>query len=164
MITLPNWENRPEITANLINPAFCSELIRECANAYKIETNENFPFALSVLVLPIILNSTIRERLPKTKAHTIHSWINSNGDLKIGLAQHVTNLLPFTKESIMFGIVHNSLSIDDLGNIEIKPRKGKLNTKNEEVSSCLNKAMLWGKLLSKSGNTLTIYSILGIKP
>jgi len=51
---LPNWENRPEITANLVNPAFCSEIMRECVNAYKIETKENFPFALSVLVLPLI--------------------------------------------------------------------------------------------------------------
>lgn len=161
---LPNWENRPEITANLVNPAFCSEIMRECVNAYKTETKENFPFALSVLVLPLILNSTIRERLPKTKANTIHSWINNNEELKIGLATHISNLLPFTRETVMFGIAHNSLSIDEKGNIEIKTRKGKLKTEDEEVKSCLSKAGVLGKLLSKSGNSLTIYSILGIKP
>jgi len=161
---LPNWENRPEITANLINPAFCSELLRECAISYKLESKENLPFALSVLILPIVLNRKIRERLPKTKANTIHSWINNNGDLKIGLANHISALLPFTRESIMFGIVHNSISIDENGNIETKARKGKIKTNDAEILNCLSKANLLGKLLSKSGNILTIYSILGIKP
>jgi len=72
--------------------------------------------------------------------------------------------LPFTRETVMFGIAHNSLSIDEKGNIEIKTRKGKLKTEDEEVKSCLSKAGVLGKLLSKSGNPLTIYSILGIKP
>lgn len=164
MKMIPNWQNRPEITANLVNPAFCCEILRECSAAYIIEANANFPFVLSVLVLPIILNRKIRESLPKTKANTLHKWINCNGDLKIGLAQHITNLMPFTRESLMFGIAHNSLSIDNDGNIEIKPRKGTFKTKDEEVLSCLKKANLLGKLFSKSGNILTIYSILGIKP
>ena len=53
--------------------------MRVCATAYKEESKNNFPFALSVLVLPLILNSGIRERLPKNKLHTIHEWINEKG-------------------------------------------------------------------------------------
>src|SRR5436853_2147077 len=161
---LPNWENRPEITAQLINPAFCSEILRVCVNAYKSEVNANFPFALSVLVLPCILNTKIRERLPKTKANTIHGWINANEDLKIGLANSISSFIPFTKECMMFAIAHNSLSIDENGNLDVKPRREKLKTDDEEINSCFKKAEIIGKLLSKSGNPLTIYSILGIKP
>src|SRR3990172_6783477 len=98
---LPNWENRPEITAHLINPAFCSEIMRECISAYKRESKSNFPFALSVLVLPLILNNRIRERLPKNKLNTIHGWINENEDLKIGLTNNITSFIPFTRETIM---------------------------------------------------------------
>lgn len=161
---LPNWKNRPEITAHLINPAFCSEIIRVCASAFKEESTKNFPFALSVLVLPLILNSRVRERLPKTKSNTIHSWINENEDLKIGLANNITSFIPFTRETIMFAIAHNSFSIDENGNIDIKPRRRKLKSGDEEINSCLKKATVIGKVLSKSGNPLTIYSILGIKP
>jgi hypothetical protein len=161
---LPNWENRPEITANLINPAFCSEILRECANGYKLESNENLPFALAIIVLPFVLNKNIRKRFPKTKANTIHSWINKNGDLKIGLPCSISGLIPFTKESIMFGIIHNSFSLDDNGSLETKLRKGKLKVSDTEMFDCLSKACLLGKVLSKSGNLLTIYSILGIKP
>ncbi|MBP7496177.1 MAG: hypothetical protein KA792_00735 [Bacteroidales bacterium] len=163
---LPNWKNRPEITAHLINPAFCSEILRECVLAYKGESKYNFPFALSVLVLPLILNNGIRKRLPKNKSNTIHRWINENEDLKIGLANNIKSFIPFTRETIMFAIAHNSLSIDENGNIDVKPRKGKgkLKTEDDEIKSCIKKAEIIGKIFSKSGNPLTIYSILGIKP
>ncbi|SDH66683.1 three component ABC system middle component [Chitinophaga filiformis] len=161
---LPTWENRPEITANLINPAFCSEIIRECAIAFKNEAKDSLPFSLAVLVLPLILNSRIRERLPKSKSNTIHAWINDNEDIKIGLAKHIKSFLPFSRESIMFGIAHNTLSIDDNGGVDIKVRKGKLKLDDLEIKSCISKATTLGKVFSKSGNPLTIYSILGIKP
>jgi hypothetical protein len=161
---LPNWENRPEITAHLVNPAFCSEIIRICAAAYKEESSNNFPFALSVLVLPLILHRRIRERLPKNKSNTIHAWINENQDLRIGLAENIKSYIPFTRETVMFAISHNSISIDENGNIDVRPRQGKLKSDDEEISSCIKKAKVIGKVLSKSGNTLTIYSILGIKP
>lgn len=161
---LPNWEERPEITANLVNPAFCSEIMRVCATAYKQEAKSNFPFALSVLVLPLILNNAIRMRLPKNKSNTIHGWINENEDLKIGLANSISSFIPFTRETVMFAIAHNSLSIDENGSIDIKPRRGKFKTNNEEINNCLKKAEVIGKVFSKSGNPLTIYSILGIKP
>lgn len=161
---LPDWQDRPEITANLINPAFCSEIIRASAIAYRMETNKNLPYSLSILVLPFILNSRIRERLPKTKSSTIHGWINSNEDIKIGLAKNISSYLPFTRETIMFAIVHNSISIDNQGDVEVKLRRKKFNSQDTEINSCLKKAEIIGKVLSKSGNALTIYSILGIKP
>jgi hypothetical protein len=163
-MTLPSWETRPEITANLINPAFCSELIRECVIAYREESGNNLPFSLAILILPILLNSKIRSRMPKTKASTIHSWINENEDLKIGLSSQITNFLPFTRESIMFGIVHNAISIDDSGGLALKQRKGRLKSDDVEIKNCISKSALLGKLLHKSGSPLTIYSILGIKP
>ena len=161
---LPNWENRPEITAHLINPAFCGEIIRECVSGYKEESRNNFPFALSVLILPLILNNVIRIRLPKNKSNTIHGWINENEDLKIGLANSITSFIPFTRETVMFAIAHDSLSIDESGNIDVKPRRKKFKTEDDEIKSCLKKAEVIGKVFSKSGNPLTIYSILGIKP
>ena len=161
---LPKWEDRPEITAHLINPAFCGEIMRVCASAYKQESRNNLPLALSVLVLPLILNNGIRGRLPKNKNNTIHGWINENEDLKIGLANSITSFIPFTRETVMFAIAHNSLSIDENGNIDIKPRKKKFKTEDEEINSCLKKAEVIGKVFSKSGSPLTIYSILGIKP
>ncbi|WP_157488032.1 three component ABC system middle component [Dyadobacter crusticola] len=120
---LPDWKDRAEITANLLNPAFCNEIIRECASGYKEDCGSNMPFTLVILILPVILNNTIRARLPKNKSNTIHGWLNSNEDLKVGLANSIKNFIPFTKETLMFGIAYESLSIDENGGIEIKKEK-----------------------------------------
>jgi hypothetical protein len=161
---LPNWQNRPEVTANLLNPAFCGKVIAECIGAYKKEANANFPFALSIFILPLIVNGKIRERLPKTKSKTLHSWLIENEDLKIGLKEQITALLPFTRETIMFAITHNTLSIDENGNIEPKGKQKKFEPDNEELKLCLAKAVTLGKVLSKSGTVFTIYSMFGVKP
>ena len=42
-------------------------------------------------------------------------------------------------------IRHNSLSIDEDGNIDIKPRRQKFKPEDEEINSCLKKAELIGK-------------------
>lgn len=154
---IPNWENRPEITAHLINPAFCTEIMRECISSYKQEANNNFPFALTYLVLPLILNNRIRERLPKNKSNTIHAWINENEDIKIDLAKQITSFLPFTRETIMFALSQNSVEISEHGDVVIKPRRRKMITEDIEILSCLKKATILGKVLSKSGTPLTIF-------
>jgi hypothetical protein len=163
-MNLPAWKDRPEVTANLLNPAFCSEIIRECIKAFKNESGENLPFSLSLLILPIILTSKIRERMPKSKVNGIHYWINRNEDLKIGFAQQVRGYLPFTREAIMFGSTYKSICIDIDGNLDFVERKGKLKLENSEVKSCVQKAILLGKLFAISGSPITIYSIFGIKP
>lgn len=161
---LDNWNDRPEVSANLMNPAFCCEVIKECAKGYKGELSHNFPFSYSVLVLPFIIPSRIRMRLPKSKATTFHSWLNDNEDIKIDVAKRIKGCLPFTKEAIMFGIIYNSIRMDDDGCIEPLGKKGKSNLSNDETNECLNKALLLGKMLSKAGDQFTVYSMLGIKP
>jgi hypothetical protein len=161
---LPKWENRPEITANLINPAFTSELMRASTESFKSESSNPLPFSLSIIILPLILNNKIRTVLPNNKRHTIHSWITNHEQVKIGFANNVSKFLPFSKEAIMFGIAHNSLSIDENGNLDIITRRSKYKPQDEEVKSCLNKSITLGKILAKSGNSPTIYSVLGIKP
>jgi hypothetical protein len=161
---LPNWIERPEVTANLFNPAFCTEILRECASAYHGEAEHPLPFALAALILPLILNNKIRERLPTRKGTPVHSWISENEEVKIGLAQKVEKFVPFTREAIMFGIAHNSLQIDETGGIEVRPRSKKLTTDDDEVKSCLKKAVALGKNLARSGTPTTIYSVLGIRP
>ena len=49
------WEDRSKIVANLLNPAFCGEILRRAIVSYN-ENEENmlFPFSLLYLILPII--------------------------------------------------------------------------------------------------------------
>lgn len=51
---MENWEDRSKIVANLLNPAFCGEILRRAIASYNDnEENMLFPFSLLYLILPI---------------------------------------------------------------------------------------------------------------
>lgn len=161
---LQSWHDRPIITANLVNPAFTCEIVRECGKGYTSETSLNMPYIFLPLVLPFILPQRFRTTLPRSKATTMHAWLNNNPQLKIGLAEHIKGLVDFSKEAVMFGIIHDVLRIDENGSLEVLGKKGKASLNNDETNECLSKAVTWGKILANAGDHYTVYSMLGIKP
>ena len=48
---MENWEDRSKIVANLLNPAFCGEILRRAIVSYNDnEENMLFPFSLLYLI------------------------------------------------------------------------------------------------------------------
>lgn len=46
---MEKWEDRSQIAANLLNPAFCGEIIRRTIAAYNNnEENAKFPFSFAL--------------------------------------------------------------------------------------------------------------------
>ena len=161
---LPPWKERSQIVANLANPAFCGKIIHNCIKGYKDEGNPSFPFALSFFVLPLILHKQTRDCLPSSSRKTLHTWLDENNQLKINLAGRIKSYMPFTKETIMFLIASNAVTINEKGEIEANSIKSTFTTEedNDELLDCFKKAQLLGKILAKSGNISTIYSIIGV--
>lgn len=164
---MEEWENRSQIAANLLNPAFCGEILRRTIAAYNNnEENIKFPFSLLCLILPILLHKKTRENMPKRSNTYFHYWVDENEFLFIDFAYRVKELNPFTKESLMFLLSHNAAKINNDGKIEIlnyrrKEPKGK---SSEEVISIFKKADLLGKWFRLTGNEQTIYMFLKIRP
>jgi len=151
--------------ANLTNPAFCGKVLHNCFKAYKEGSNQNFPFALSFFILPFILHKQSRNLLLDRTKKTLHTWLDENNQLKVGVVERIKSYVPFTRESIMFLTAFNAISINEQGEVEIKPLKNSTSVlEDEEVQDCLKKAQVFGKMLSRSGNIFTIYSIIGVKP
>jgi hypothetical protein len=160
---LPNWEERPSTVANLLNPAFCGEVIRRCIFEYRKTNSSGFPFQLAFLVLPIILNKTIREKLPKTSGKNFVTWIEENQIIKKDLPNIIRNVVPFSRESIMFLMMYEIVKINNSGNFEaMLPREAI--SEDNEVTECYKKAKLLGKLFAKTGTSQFIFINLGIKP
>jgi hypothetical protein len=164
---MKNWEERSVITANLLNPAFCSEIIRRTIVSYnKNEEDEKFPFSLLFLILPIVLHKKTREHMPMRSSTYFHSWVEENEFLFIDFAERAKQLNPFTKESLMFLLQHNAANITNDGQIEVNPyRKKTPRGENlDEVIGIYRKAELLGKWLRLTGNEQTIYMFLKIRP
>jgi hypothetical protein len=166
MIT-KNWEDRSVISANLLNPAFCGEVIRSAVTGF----NENdkglaMPFVLAFLILPIVLHKRTRQKMPTRSSTYFHSWVEENEPVFIGFADRARQMLPFTREAISFLMIQKALTIDDEGlmfasNYRRATPKGE-NT--DEINEIYKKAELLGKWLRLTGNPQTIFMFLKIRP
>lgn len=166
MIT-KTWEKRSIITAHLLNPAFCGEVIRRTITSFNDNEKEmKFPFILSFLILPIVLHKRTRAKMPLRSSTYFHSWVEDNEHLFIDYAERARQMMPYSKEAISFLMLQNAIVIEDDGSISSSKYK-KLTPKGdntEEINEIYKKAELLGKWLRLTGNPQTIFMFLKIRP
>jgi hypothetical protein len=160
------WKQRNPIVANLLNPAFCGEIIRRTARAYNKSTNTKFPFAFTFIVLPILLHKKTRERMPTTTRSYLFAWVEDNEDIFYDFSKRAKSMVPFTKESLLFLLQNNLIKVDKNGQIEIIERRMKRFKGDdlEEINSILKKSEMLGKWLSSNSNVNSVYSFFRITP
>ncbi len=145
MLPKKSWQNRPFEIRNLLNPYFCTTLIRESVDGFCEEKKEGMSFSLAFLVLPFILHNDIREKLPDRKDTNLLSWIEKiNKETFIRIPIYCHNLAPYTRESIILGIQQQLLFINGKGLLQSS------NTllKSEELKKYRKKAQMLGKLFA----------------
>lgn len=163
---LLKWEDRSVVTANLLNPAFCGEVIRRAGLSYNAAGEQSlFPFSLAFLVLPIVLHKRTREALPKSTATYFHSWVELNEHLFIDFAERTRELLPYSREALLFLSHHKAIYIEGNG-IAVTHYK-KTTSRDEhgqEVNEIFKRAEFLGRWFKQTGNEQTIYMFLKIQP
>lgn len=161
------WEKRPMEIANLLNPAFCGEIMRRCVAKYQSTSSRPMPYSLLFLVLPIVLHRKTRERMPTTTARKqMHTWLMENQEVKIGFADRSRSLVHITKEAVAFLMQIDTLKINKQGFLT-SPAYEPLAVSRQnagEVSDCYNKAEIVGQWFARTGSAATIYIMWGVKP
>jgi len=104
------WENRVVEEANLFNPAFCVALLARTTQEYGRKGGQPFPFALSFLVLPIVLHRQTRSSLPASTLTALLPWIQHNRDQLVDFPRRVSGLRGITREALAFGVQVSSLT------------------------------------------------------
>ena len=163
---LPVWEQRSIITASLLNPAFCGEAIRLASVSFQKKHGKNIPFPLVFIILPLVLHKKTRESLPGSSRTKLHDWLSSNDELKIGMAERIKYLVPYTRESILFLYRYNILSFDEQGCIKTT---GSLIVKSadiltDEVQDIFNKSIALGRWMATFPRESMVFTMLGIQP
>ncbi|SFJ42626.1 three component ABC system middle component [Olleya namhaensis] len=160
------WEERTAILANLLNPAFCGEILRRFIKGYNDKSDNKASFILCFIVLPLVLHKETREELPKTTANHLLTWIDSKDALFINFPNRVKDMKPYTKEALMFLLNQEAIFFNEESKIEtVSFRKKKFNGEGiEEVEEILKKAEFLGKWLTKSEDIKTLFSFLRITP
>jgi len=163
---IPNWGERTIFTANLLNPAFCGEVLRRTIVKYSKESGMvGLPFSLTFLILPILLHQDTRNLLPKTKRIKLHQWLTANDKLKIQLIPRIRYLVPYTRESIIFLYSHDVIDFSDKGEIiPLKTRNTNFSKESEEVQDILSTAISLGNWINTFPSEKITYTFFGIKP
>jgi len=104
--------------------------------------------------------------MPMRSSTYFHSWVEEHEFLFIDFAERVTQLNPFTKESLLFLLQQQAAKVTDDGKIEINQYRKKTpkGENPDEIIEIFRKAELLGKWLRLTGNEQTIYMFLKIKP
>jgi hypothetical protein len=161
------WDERPSEVATLLNPAFCGEILRSSIAAYSKITSEGMPFSLLYLVLPIVLHSKTRSMIA-VQNRQLHIWLKDHPVLKIGFAERARDLVPITREAVMFMLQFNTLSFDNTGNLRAQTSRPRTQLSQSigsaEVSACYRTAGVVGRWFARAGTPATVYAMWGIRP
>lgn len=159
------WERRPVEVANLLNPAFCSLLLRGAIDTFQAENDEGMAYPLSFVLLPLVLHKPTRQTLPRTTRTRLHVWLQEKPEVRIGFIDRIRQLVPYTREALIFGMQSQFITIDENGNlIPVRKRVKNLPWPNDSESSiCYKQAQFVGRWLAQAGSTSTIFTTLGIR-
>lgn len=162
------WMKRPTEIANLLNPAFCSLLLKEGCSGYAQGAGMGLPLSLCFILLPLVLHKPTRQALPRSTATRLHSWIHRNQRLQIGFSRRAQELVPHTWEAVALGVNAGLLSVStSTGYLSSCRQTGRHIPDwpvDSEPANCLKASSFVGRWLARVGEESTVYAMLGVKP
>jgi hypothetical protein len=163
------WSNRVIEEANLFNPAFCAALLAKMSEEFSKKTSRSVPFALSFLVLPIVLHRATREALPGSTITSLLPWVQENREQLVDFVTRVQRLKAISREAILFGIQGQTLRITEDGSLTLGNKYRSVTVKRTplftvEVRECVDRAGFIGRWFAVAGTTATIYAAWGVSP
>ena len=157
------WSERPAELAYLLNPAFCGIILHEFLHWYQQAADRDVPYALVFLPLPIVLPARTRETLAGTRQ--LQSWISANEPVRIELGRMTRDMLPFTREALVFLAQRKLVQLTADGDLHVPTRLRRLSaTATGETLEMIQAAARLGKLAAIAGNPDTVYVQLGLRP
>lgn len=165
------WSDRPQEVANLLNPAFCGRVIYHSVEGYAQQHHRNMPYALTFVVLPLILHPATRVTIHGTTRH-FEVWLNTNQHIKVGLATRARTLVPYVREALTFLFQSRTLAVANNSNaaLIIRARLRQANPRRRsvpeigDVRDCAQKALILGRWLGRVDSGVAVYAALGLMP
>ncbi|MGA8909893.1 MAG: three component ABC system middle component [Acidobacteriaceae bacterium] len=166
---MQSWSDRVIEEANLFNPAFCAALLGKSADEFVKKAHHPLPFAVTFLVLPIVLHQATRRSLPGSTITSLLTWIQTNREQLVDFAVRVQRLRRITREALLFGVQHQALAITNTGDLDVGAKRRAATEKRtelftDEARECVDRAGFIGRWFAAAGTTATIYAAWGVVP
>ena len=162
---MKSWHQRPIEIRNLFNPAFCGLILFRSLHGYEERDARGMPFSLSLLVLPLCLHKDSREVIAGSPRSYLLKTAEKNQQLMVGLADRVTQMLPYAFEGFDLLMERGCIAVADDGRIQTSPDKvRKTVSGTDETVSCQRVARIVGKEFARIADRATVYTAFGIRP
>src|SRR5262245_1567850 len=149
------WSDRPSEEARNLNPAFCGELIFRTVSDYFRLRKQPFSFALSFVVLPLVLHQATRAQLPGNASTAFAGWIADRNPILAEFPDRAQRLVPVTREALLFLIQHKVLAFKTGGLTPSTRSIGRLarpSQVTDDVSEARSAAALLGRWFANQGS------------
>ena len=163
------WNSRVVEEAFLFNPAFCAAILGKASTEFAKKSGQPLPFSLCFLILPIVLHRATRSALPHSTITSVLAWIQDNREHLVDFAGRVQHLASITREAILFGVQHGTLSIASDGAIQcgasyLSPTEKRTGLFTDEARDCIERAGFLGRWFAAAGTATVIYAAWGVRP
>lgn len=162
---MKRWDQRPFEIRNLFNPAFCGLILFRALHGYEELDARGMPFSLSLLVLPLCLHKDSREVIARGQRGYLLKTTEKNQQVMVGLANRVTQMLPYTFEGFGLLMERGCIAVSGDGRLQTVPgtvRKTLSGT--DETVSCQRVARVVGREFARIADRATVYTAFGIRP
>ena len=162
------WAERTREEAHLLNPPFCCVAIAAACFGYSESCDEALPFALTFMVLPIVLHKHTRESLPRTIRTSVPAWLQEHAEARIGFHDRLMSLQPYTREAVRYGLTFDWITVEDAGVIRCVVRNARIDrairSLDGDARDCISRARFLGKWFGTVASTETTMALWGIRP
>lgn len=159
------WNQRPREIRNLFNPAFCGLILARGVEGFSETANRPMPFSLTLLILPLCLHKRTREQIKEASHAYLTKILQEHPEIRVDFAQHARDLFPYTMEAFAYLMSGGAIAVDESGCIALRDKTiRKSIAGSEDTKDCQTVARSLGRKLALINDSVTIYTMLGIRP
>jgi hypothetical protein len=153
------WAERSQVRAAYLNPALITAMVAAACQGYTAASSQPMAWPLAFIAVPLVLHRPTRDQLPQTTATRLTTWIGRNAALQAGFPARARALAPTVREGLRFGLRHRALALTPDGLSSAVPV-----SLPGDAGVIAGKARFTGRWLARSGDTATIFGLLGVEP
>lgn len=165
---MTNWDVRSPEERSLLNPGFCATLLWHAVTGYADEVNDSLSLEESYLVLPFVLQKSIRDSLPRTTRTSLAVWLQDNPLARGRIGTRAEILVPYTKEALLFAGIRGFITFES-GKLQANQDHQRainrvLRDSTNEVNACAKRSRFVGRWFAQTGGPTTVLALLGVRP
>lgn len=155
------WATRSPEERRLLNPALTALILAAGAAGHERESSAPLPILFSYLIVPSVLDSQVREALPRSISTTLPSWLASHLLLQGRVAARVQPFERVVREGLFVGLSSGLLEMKDRGLIDRRPAAR--TSLGQEVADISKAAEFLGRWFARVDSPSTVFAFWGTK-